>query len=388
MDSLELLVREPAARGGRVRVSALLRASPTDQGELWFSADERLGPAVTNWADPFVVAALWWAARSRAPLVVKGAPVSPSLLRNLELFQRIWGQWNGWPLVPIEPEEERERPVRPTAALAAFSGGVDSAYTAWRHAPNRADATASPVGTCLMVHGFDVPIADQDGFRGAEERGRRMLASVGIELATVVTNIRGVNADWEVAHGLALAAALSLFAGGFGTGLIASSCTEDLPVVPWGSNPFTDVLLGSQTFQIIHDGDAHRMGKVAGVAVWPEARRFLRVCWAGPRNDRNCGRCRKCLGTAMAFRALGLEPECFEQQIGDDDLVAGATWPEREAFTRLSQFFTLEAADARGIEGDWVRALRETVGGDKERRLLDRAESWRAARQAASIVAS
>jgi hypothetical protein len=381
MEVLEVRVLEPTMEQGRLRVSAVVPTSADRGIELWFSVDERLAPAVTSWAGPFVLVALWWAAQTNATLVVTGAPVSPSLLRNLERFQRVWGTWKGWPVVPIQAEEQRERPGRPPAAVAACSGGVDSAFTVWRHAPVRG-ADEPLVGTALMVQGLDIGVDDHDGFLGAADRARRMTESLGVELVTMATNARAVNRDWEMAHGLVLGAALTLLSERFGVGLIPASSTKATPMIlPWGSNPFTDPLMGSGTFDVVHDGDVDKMDKFAELVAWPEAVRLVRVCWVG--SDRNCGRCRKCMGTAIYFRAFGSGAECFEPPIGDDELlellhvnrekgVAGRKWHP----------IALLELDRRGIDAPWVQELRRQVRDDEPLRLREAFEAWSAARQA------
>jgi hypothetical protein len=313
--------------------------------------------------------------------VVRGAPVSPSLLRNLEVFQRVWACWQGWPLVRIEAEEERERPVRPPAAVAACSGGVDSAFTVWRHAPVRG-VDEPIVRTALMVQGLDIAVDDHDGFRGAADRARRMTESLGVELATMATNARTVNLDWEMAHGLVLGAALTVLSAGFGVGLIPASSTKATPMVlPWGSNPFTDPLMGSGTFDIVHDGDVDKMDKFAELVAWPEAVGLVRVCWVG--SDRNCGRCRKCMGTAIYFRAFGDGPECFEPPIGDDELLELLhVNREKGVAGRMWHPIALRELDRRGIDAPWVRELRRQVRDDEHVRLREAFEAWSAARQA------
>ena len=103
-----------------------------------------------------------------------------------------------------------------------------------------------------------------------------------------------------------IAACMHLLAGGFSTGLIASSHTYDALRIPWGSNPLTDPLLSSVAFSIVHDGcELTRSEKAEVVAGWDEARRNLRVCWAGESLDRNCGTCMHCIGTALYFASLG-----------------------------------------------------------------------------------
>jgi hypothetical protein len=84
----------------------------------------------------------------------------------------------------------------------------------------------------------------------------------------------------------------------------------------WGSHPLTDRLFSSGSFQIIHDAAQYRRDtKLKKLEQWPQAFRNLRVCWSAPRKDENCGRCIKCILTALAAlsRLLPL-PESFPQE--------------------------------------------------------------------------
>ncbi|MFN2568390.1 MAG: hypothetical protein ABR564_02170, partial [Candidatus Dormibacteria bacterium] len=280
----ELRIQAPITREGRIRAAATLRTSQ-GEGKLWFSLDESQAAVLTDRADPFLLAALWPMMRRGGRLSVRGAPVSAGLVDNLLRFQRVWRIWRGGSLVTIDAEIA-EGAQTPAATVAAFSGGVDSSFTIWRHAHGGAQP---PVGQVAMVHGFDIPLADTMGFAGARALARRLVDTLGVGLIDMSTNIRSVNRDWEDAHGLCVAAALTLLSGSFGAGLIAGSSSRFAPVVPWGSNHLTDPLLGSSNFAILHDGDAERTEKLSELLEWPEARRLLRVCYSGPRYDRNCG---------------------------------------------------------------------------------------------------
>jgi hypothetical protein len=133
----------------------------------------------------------------------------------------------------------------------------------------------------------------------------------------------------------------------------------------------SDWLLGSASFEIIHDGAAHnRLEKVRRLTQWAEALDNLRVCLEDPRHDRNCGRCRKCLLTYLAFRVLDVEPRCFE------------TTPSTAALREWAGHFTshrlfvadmraiVEEADRRGLQEPWVRAAKRRLRVISARRAI------------------
>src|SRR5438552_1449039 len=70
--------------------------------------------------------ALGSALHERRDLRVCGAPVSASLLCNLEGFQKVWHAWYGCGIVDIIAEEETYDATGSGPAVVAFSGGLDS----------------------------------------------------------------------------------------------------------------------------------------------------------------------------------------------------------------------------------------------------------------------
>jgi hypothetical protein len=146
----------------------------------------------------------------------------------------------------------------------------------------------------------------------------------------------------------------------FSIGLIASSFPYHRLVLPWGSNPVTDGLLSSDAFKIVHDGASFtRIDKVNEIANWPEALRYLRVCWQGEQKDRNCGRCEKCIRTILNFRVLGFGlPSCFEQDVSDQQILA-LKGLDSVAIAFFSDI--LSAAKAASIRKPWVYALKKCL---------------------------
>lgn len=369
MSRCDLQVLDPVTADGRVEWAANL-GSPERRGQrIWFSVEERHRALLSDRADPFVLAALRHAVRRGRSLHVRGAPTSPSLLANLEELQLAWRQWHGTDPVELESDEVDEGAPPDAGALVAFSGGVDSAYTLYRHGAGRAGRRSTPLRAAVMVHGFDIPLDDVDGFAGASARARRMTDSLGVELVSVGTNIREFNRPWPSFHGPALASALTLLSVRSSAGLIASSGSYFPLVLPWGSDPISDPLLGSESFEIRHDGaGATRTEKLQALASWPEAMDSLRVCWSGPRNDRNCGTCRKCVTLALMCRSLGIEPRFFDEPISERAVMTTVRAAPADEHIAEYRRLTLEAATRRGIDERWVRSIRWTLRRHRLRR--------------------
>jgi len=304
-----------------------------------------------------VLGLLFSAMKTSADVQVHGQ-VSPSLLRNLAEFMDAWATWKPgkYHRLQITADLEREQPkASGDEAILGFSGGADSAYTAWRHRTGRAGRQGRNLVAGVMLHGFDIPLQETEAFAGAAERAGRMLASLGMELIPVATNFREMGATWEDAHGAGLASALMLLKARYNTGLIASSFDYSALILPWGSNPLTDGLMSSDSFQIVHDGAAlHKIEKYREFSQWPEALKYLRVCLDG-RSARNCCCCRKCIWALLTFRMLGVAmPECFDHDVSIRKIL-------RLRFDEPGETVFMKAlisqARKASVNNSWVRAV-------------------------------
>jgi hypothetical protein len=284
---------------------------------LWFR--ELDGRALNaRLADVYVLGSLlYWMTRGNGVNVHVHGAVSRTLLSNLDEWQAALHSWlpgQYFPVVFTADEVIDAEPAASARAIAAFSGGLDSTCTAIRHARGLAGWRAEALRALLLVHGFDIVLDRASEFDDARERARKAADVLGLELCSVATNVRDLGQDWELVHGLVLAAALQLYAPEFGVGIIGSSAPYTRIHLPWGSNPVTDPLLSSGTMRIRHDGAAlTRTAKAWVVAREPELLGLLRVCWQGERLSRNCGRCEKCVRTYWALHIAGVrQPACFE----------------------------------------------------------------------------
>ena len=330
---------------------------------LWYHLPTTYSQTLTKTCDPFLLAILFTAMRSSTDVFVHGQ-VSQSLLRNLEEFQAAWNCWRPDKYTRIEimaeDEQEKEKINNSNAAVLAFSGGVDSCFSAWRHHTGSCGRLRQNLQAAMLVHGFDIPIDEKDTFNRTAQNAGKMLKSLGIELITVATNFRELGDNWEDAHGAAIASSLMLLQNGYSAGLIASTEPYNNLVLPWGSNPVTDKLMSSDGFQIIHDGAAFtRSDKVREISNWPEALQYLRVCWEGEQKDRNCSRCEKCIRTILNFRTLGLGlPDCFEQDVSDKQIL-GLKGLNPVQIAYLEEI--LSVAKASSIRQSWVQSLEKCI---------------------------
>lgn len=360
--SMEIVI-EPARRDGDWVVRSASVNEDDNSRPLWFRYHEHQDYLTHDNADPFLLAALMRGMRTGRDIVIRNAPVSTLLLGRLERFQQVWSSWRSeLEHVQIDVESDTDSPPdAPPAALLAFSGGVDSCFAAWEYGRAEGLRHQNPVTAGLMIHGFDIHCTPElePVFERAAEGSREILEDASLPLLTVKTNARSLcNRDWLDYHGLMLGAALNLFKGGFRTGLIPSTMPYDV-VMPLGSNPISDPLMSCLGFDIVHYGShASRMQKLSVVGRWEAAARRLRVCWQGPRLDRNCGYCSKCVLTHLGMWAHGLDAPCFDVPLSAD-LVGKALGDGPLALLDwMDVHCILTEALGRGLDAPWVSVLR------------------------------
>jgi hypothetical protein len=322
------------------------------------------GEADPRALDGIVFAVLLYAMRLGARLVVHG-PVSRSALYNIEDVQAFWHLWRPqrYRRIDIVPETivDLERRKSGRRAIAAFSGGVDSTFTALRHGLKLAGTGAYNLDTVLMVHGFDVVLPNRDHFDRLMERTRPLLAELGLALKIIRTNSKELQLSaWEDTFSSQLAGCLHHFSDTFEFGLIGSSEPYNDLSLPWGSNPITDGLLSVDEFAIVHDGAGYsRTDKIAALVRYPAAVAGLKVCWEGSEQDRNCGICEKCMRTRLNFLAVGeADPACFDTGL---DLAAIAAIPigSPVLFTEFRSIATY--ARRNHIDAEWLHRLNDRL---------------------------
>jgi hypothetical protein len=358
-EAIHLWPEKPFRQGDQFVVSVTIEHANRERQLLWYRLPASQRAGLTGSCDAFTVAVIFLAMRQDGAVRVHGQ-VSPSLLRNLEEYQDIWASWRPeiYRRVEIRADQEKEQQgANADLAVMGFSGGVDPAFTAWRHHQGQAGSRARKPVAGVFVHGFDIPLAEPEAYARAAEKNRLMLSSLGMESIPMATNFRELRASWEDAHVAGLASCLMLLQGRFRAGLIASSFPYPSLILPNGSNPVTDWLLSSRSFEIVHDGAAaHKIDKLREIYAWPEARKYMRTCWEGKHRDRNCCRCQKCVWTILIYRILGLErPECFEHDIRDWEIIR---MRQNDMGSVLSTERLALHAKTAGIRASWVRALR------------------------------
>lgn len=371
MKELHLWPEPIREEGGWITASATLERSDGKKRLLWYRLPVEHRDLLTNGCEPFVVGILFLAMSERRPLRVHGR-VSPSLLRNLEDFQTAWASWkpSEYGVIDIRADDETETPpvVRDRPAIVAFSGGVDSAFTAYRHVRGFGTRFPRKLKAAVMVHGFDVPLEEPATFERAFERSRRMTDSLGLSLIPMATNFRELTPEWTHSFGTGLASSMMLLSGGYSEGLVGLGIAYvHIEHLVEGSNALTDALLSYNRFRIIPDaGGFQRADKISALLEWPEFLENMRVCWRGPQKDRNCCVCEKCIRTILTLRVLGVPlPPSFPQDV--DNRQIRKLRPLKELIMKTQYDNIVSLAKKKSIEESWVKALQASLRRNRRR---------------------
>jgi hypothetical protein len=355
-DTLRIAVREERHSHSVTRIATF--NSLAGQRRVFFEISGDVLPPPLQVHDFAVLSALVVAMREGRPIHVEG-PVTETLIRGLEEFQEAWALWHT-KYTPVRITADQIVPVETASTrrgMFAFSGGVDGTFALLRHHKARAGLrTARPVGA-MLVHGFDIPLGEQQAFDRARAGVADVIGALGLPLAVVRTNWRSEACKvWPQEYLAGLSACLHQFRGLANIGVLGAGEDYAHFEPPVGSNnPITNHLLSGGGFEIHTEGGGFtRTQRVALINDYPEIAAKLRVCWEGPLTGGNCGLCEKCIRTKLNFMASKQEPLCFDGRPTRGQILGlAARNPVQLAFLRE----ILAAARANGVDESWVSAL-------------------------------
>lgn len=310
MNVADISVR-PGKAAGRTRLSAVVSyddgAAPE---EYWYEVDDDVASSLSESGNAWLVALLPLAVTLGEPLRLGNALVDPLLLANAAKLMEIWRSW--YPSLSVVPIEANARDRGSSAGAAKtvsfLSGGIDSYCTALAHREE-----PPIIDEFLLVHGFNIPLADRQAFAEMQTVLEKAAAHLGHPLISVETNIKVTRlraARWgQLFYGSALAS-VGLALEKRYANVIISSSLHDAHLMPWGSHPLTDPLCSTSRTHILHDGSRWtRLEKTERVAQDAGLLDLLHVC-AVSFSDRNCGACHKCYLTMITLELLGLLERC------------------------------------------------------------------------------
>lgn len=326
------VARSPDSAGDARLEARIAYDDPALPGEsYWIDVPDVYADFLSPNGNPWLACLVPLAMQRREPLYID-APVDSALLDGMADLARLWTAWFP-PLQPV-PVSVASVVGPPNDAAPAgrfgafFSGGVDSFFTLLRREGERARNPYGVVDDLIVVHGFDMPLADQPAFDRLRSSLERVADAMGKTLIPIRTNLRLTQfrgLDWaRVGHGPALAAIALALEPRFRAVALASAREYPYSSAGWGSHPVSDPLFSTQRFRLVHDGGTYnRVDKVCVVAESDLALRHLHVCWRS-LSDVNCGACEKCCRTMTTLAIVGGLERCatFPTRTLDLDRVA------------------------------------------------------------------
>ncbi|MDH3068345.1 glycosyltransferase [Akkermansia sp. N21169] len=262
---------------------------------------------------------------------IKGT-VSKSLLKNIEEMVGFWcntspGICSPITIIPENIYNDDAVIQSSKKALVCFSGGLDACFSCYRHRKGMVGNNNLSIQAGLMIEGADIPLNEQDFLQESWQNSLMMLKDLGIDqLHSIKSNFRNFpiqhvvsGQEWGAFTHIACIAGLGSFLAPLYPNLLVGGSRNyiDSFVNIWGSNPITDPLFSSDTFNVHLDGlEYGRTEKAALVSKWELATHHLRVCWENVLSQeshiqRNCGKCEKCLRTNLNFLACGFTLPCM-----------------------------------------------------------------------------
>ena len=233
------------------------------------------------------------------------ARVSKQLMSNAAEIVDIWTTWRRkWHGTRVAAAAVEPSTARPDEVAACFSGGVDSFYTILR-------PREEPITTLVTLRDFELrpwTVEQTSGHiarlaRAASRLGKRHIVVDANVYRWALPYLRAARLP-SVHHGAALASMI------LGLGKIIRRCyiagSEPFPDRPWGSHPRVDPLWSTETLEFVHDAaELSRTVKQELVVSSDVALATLRVCSARRPSYDNCGRCDKCVSTALLLHNAG-----------------------------------------------------------------------------------
>lgn len=286
---------------------------------LWYRVPEKYASLLSTQSDAFLVAGLLAGMYYGEEIHVRGT-VSPRLAYRLDEYQYLLNFRMPEILQPIEIQFSHLAPIEgnPLGVGSAFSGGVDSLYTIWKHLPENQPNTEYQITHGIFIRGFDILHSEVNIYRQLFSQYQKMFIEIGIDLIEMDTNMISIIhplKKYAGAYGSSLISTGLALAGKFKKYFISSS--EDYHILQdfilqddsLDSDPLADGFLSTDTMEIIHYGSmSRRIEKIEEISNWDIAQEILWVCQQTKIKEStwNCSRCEKCMRSMTPLYALGV----------------------------------------------------------------------------------
>lgn len=229
----------------------------------------------------------------------------------------------------IKNQSEQEK----TKTALFFSAGVDAFNSLVSHADEKL--------TLLTVWGADVSLNDTQGWENVRKTVKKAAKEFNVDSIIIKSDFRRVIKeeavsrflkrphawwhDFEHSVGLFGLAAVMAYELKFRNIYIASTYTADsIGKYTCASDPTIDNYVKFCGTHIVHDGyEFSRQDKVRRICNYSREHNRpieLHVCYES-EGGRNCCKCEKCYGTALAIVSEGFDPEDFGFTWGSEEIL-------------------------------------------------------------------
>ncbi|HUW01582.1 MAG TPA: hypothetical protein VMW08_04440, partial [Acidimicrobiales bacterium] len=286
--------------GTSLRSTARLTGTTVDESmRLEASIDRQLNGSVEPFVPPAVVIAT---VHGEAELVIEG-DVSEVLLAGARAAAEYFAMHLGRRPVELVASTRPPAPVVTSLQQTGifFSRGIDS--TSNLILADRGQIDPRP-DLAIVIEGIE-PANSSEVEAAVNAKTVEVARDFGLDTVVVSTNLRLVmdcHIEWINAFGSVLAGVGLFLAPGLSDAIISSA--EGSQQRFSGSHPQIDPLWSDGNLRFHHlPVDVERSERVRLVVEDARAMEFLRVCVRG--GPENCGRCDKCLQTAVLISAFG-----------------------------------------------------------------------------------
>lgn len=292
-------------RGGRLGARVLWDDPRLEPDLIEYLYRDTPAAAITNPGDALLAAMLVPAMAVGEDIRIE-APVSARLVDGAAKIGQTMTRWYPkFRLSRVAAPVPAEPPPRPTEVASTFSGGLDSFYTVLRPRDD-------PITVVFTIIGFDLRFEKRAAVPVVIPRLEQAAKALGLRVIVVDSNAYEVGHKYvfKAEHHGGFLASTALALGGSIRRFFIPSSWWDWDMRPWGSHPHTDPLWSTETLEVVHDGAySHRLDKAREVSANPVLLDHLRVCISRPE-EYNCGRCTKCVATALVLHVAGTLDKC------------------------------------------------------------------------------
>lgn len=301
----------------KTKLIGLVQYDNKDPIEVYYEFDRKYENFINVSADAFVACSFIPSMFYHEDLEVI-PQVSEQLIYNLNQIKGIYCQW--YPElknINVKANNLKTKEYGHKNIGSFFSLGVDSFYTLFKN-----NNIFPPISHIIYMSGVEESLSsmkdEKDTIAKVKEIGEKTHKQVIIGKTNMRDCFPIIWSKYYNGSGLSsIAIALS---NGFSKVLLPSSF-KYIDIFPWGSSPLTDHLWSNEKTRIIHDGsEVGRTEKIISIVDESLFIDNVRVCLYTFGENKNCGKCSKCVRTMLSLFICGKlkEMKTFPDKLPDN----------------------------------------------------------------------